>query len=114
MTNRSDRLNELLRAELACLVQREIPLDNGLITITGVQCTADLSRAKVFLTILPQAGEKKALSVLRRHGRFFAAALFKKLKIKQIPHFIWCLDELEKNALAIEKTITDIHREKLS
>ena len=112
MKNRVCRLNELLRDELARLISREIPLDNGLITITAVQCAADLSQAKIFLTVLPQSQEAKALAVVRRNSRVFANALFKKLKIKQIPHFIWRLDELEKNALVIEKTISAIHREK--
>jgi len=109
MKNRVSRLNELLRDELARLISREIPLDNGLITITAVQCAADLSQAKIFLTVSQEA---KALAVVRRNSRVFANALFKKLKIKQIPHFIWRLDELEKNALVIEKTISAIHREK--
>lgn len=102
------RLNEQLRGELANLICKEILLDNGLITVSRVDCSADLKYAKIFVSVLPEKYAGTALNLLRKHSGIFCGILRNRLKIRQIPKFNWILDTTESKAAEIEETIKKI------
>ncbi len=111
MPRRLEQLNEQLKNELANLIVREVPLDNGLITVSYVACSPDLKYAKVAVSVLPEKYAGTALAGLRRHSSSFSQSLKRKLKIRQIPHFNWILDTTESKAAEIEKVIKQIKEE---
>ena len=109
MSHRIEQVNELLRSELAVLVSREIPLDNGLVTVSYVDCSPDLRYAKVGISVLPENVTGTALGRLKNAGGSFNRELGKKLKMRRIPRFRWVIDERERNAAKIEETLRLIH-----
>ena len=52
MSQRLDRINELLRREISTVVQREFEFRDCLVTVSAVEITQDLREAKVFVSIL--------------------------------------------------------------
>ena len=52
MSQRLDRINELLRREISTVLQRGFEFRNCLVTISGVDITQDLREAKVLVSIL--------------------------------------------------------------
>ena len=52
MSQRLDRINELLRREISTVVQRDFEFRDCLVTISAVEITQDLREAKVFVSIL--------------------------------------------------------------
>jgi len=113
MSRQIERLNEQLKEELANLITKEMPLNNGLITVCFVNCSPDLKYAKVGISVLP---EKYGPSVLRKLGQLsglFSRVLRNKLKIRQIPKFNWMFDNTESEAAKIEAVIKQIEEEKL-
>ena len=106
--SRIDQLNSLFARELSRLLAREIFLDNGLITITSVDCSPDLKHAKVGFSVLPPALTAKALKLLRRHSRLFNGSLKKKLTLKFIPRFFWVVDHRPERASKIEETLKEL------
>ncbi len=111
MPRRLEQLNEQLRTELANLLVRELPLNNGLITICYVECSVDLKYAKIGVSVLPDKLAPAVLKKLNRHSSAFCQILRKKLKIRQIPKFNWVIDATEKKAAAIEKILEQIKNE---
>ena len=95
MTARTDRIDELLRQEIGVIISREIADPRvGFATVTSVVTTPDLRHAKVFVSVIGQAEDRKAtLSALGRAMPFIQHELGKKLRIKRIPQFHLELDD---------------------
>lgn len=110
--SRIDKINELLRGELANLINGYLELENGLVTIIYVKSSADLRTAKVGVSVLPENLTGTALKKLRKNNRLFSQSLKKKLNLKNIPRFFWEVDANERYALNIEKTIKKITEKK--
>ncbi|MDP2736639.1 MAG: 30S ribosome-binding factor RbfA [bacterium] len=114
MPRRIEQLNEQLKEELANLIIKEVPLENGLITVSYVICSPDLKYAKVAISVLPEKFAGTALAGLRKHNSTFSQNLRQKLKIRQIPRFHWVLDTTESKAAEIEDIIKQIKEEGLN
>ena len=95
MTARTDRIDELLRQEIGVIIAREIADPRvGFATVTSVETTPDLRHAKVFVSVIGQAADRKAtLSALGRAMPFIQHELGKRLRIKRIPQFHLELDD---------------------
>jgi len=111
MPRRIEQLNEQLKEELANLIIREVPLENGLITVSYVICSPDLKYARVAISVLPEKFAGTALAGLRKHNSIFSQNLRHKLRIRQIPKFNWILDTTESKAAVIENIIKQIKEE---
>ncbi|HCP79324.1 MAG TPA: ribosome-binding factor A, partial [Pusillimonas sp.] len=52
-TSRNTRLADQIQKDLAILIQREVDVSRaGLITLTGVELSADYAHAKVYFTVM--------------------------------------------------------------
>ena len=79
--SRIDRINELLKSELANLINREIPLDGGLITVSYVDTSPDLRNAKVGISVIPNNVTGTALKNVKNNRNYFS----KELKNQLLP-----------------------------
>jgi ribosome-binding factor A len=95
MTQRTERIDELLRQEIGSIIAREIADPRvGFATVTSVVTTPDLRHAKVFVSVIGQAEVRKAtLTALGRAMPFIQHELGKRLRIKRIPQFHLELDD---------------------
>ena len=113
MPRRIEQLNEQLKEELANLIVREMPLNNGLVTVCFVDCASDLKHAKIGVSVLPEKFGPSVLRKLNKNSGYFCRVLKNKLKIRQIPKFNWVFDNTESEAAKIEAVIKQIKEEKL-
>jgi ribosome-binding factor A len=95
MTQRTDRIDELLRQEMTDILAREVDDPQiGFATITDVETTPDLRHAKVQVSVIGSADERKATIVaMGRKMPFVRHELGKRLRLKRIPEFHLDLDE---------------------
>jgi ribosome-binding factor A len=95
MTQRTERIDELLRQEIGSIIAREIADPRvGFATVTSVVTTPDLRHAKVFVSVIGQPADRKAtLTALGRAMPFIQHELGKRLRIKRIPQFHLELDD---------------------
>jgi ribosome-binding factor A len=107
MSSRVIQINEMLRAEVAGIISREVYLDNGLITVTKVRCGADLREASVFVSVLPENVSGTALKLLRQNTSVVSKQL-RKLHLKYIPKITWRIDSQERFAVGVEKAIGEL------
>ncbi|MFH1412713.1 MAG: ribosome-binding factor A [bacterium] len=105
--SRIDQINQLLHSELADLAQQYIQIDGVLITITQVECSPDLKRAKIFVSVLPDKFFGTALKELRKHSKLFIKKLG-RLNLRSTPRLEWTIDSREKKAAEIEDILKQI------
>ncbi|AJE14335.1 MULTISPECIES: 30S ribosome-binding factor RbfA [Stutzerimonas] len=94
--SRTQRIGDQMQRELALLIQREIKDPRlGLVTITGVDVTRDLSHAKVYITVMGKDDDEQAIStnlhILGEASGFLRMQLGKAMKVRTIPqlHFLY-------------------------
>ena len=107
---RPERVNELIKRNIADLINREVYLKDGLITVSFVDCSPDLARAKIGISVLPANLAGTALKVLRGHSSLFTKILKKKTRLRHIPKFDWVIDSTEEEAAKIEKLLEEIKK----
>lgn len=86
--NRNLRLADQIQKDLAQLIHRELGTRAGLITLTGVELSADYAHAKVYFTVVGAAPDN-ALQALNDKSGYLHSLLFKMLHIHTVPtlHF---------------------------
>lgn len=108
---RIEQTNELLKEKLAGLISREAPLENGLITISYVDCSPDLRNAKVGISVLPFNLSEKVLKKLKKYRSNFTQILKRETRLRQIPKFHWELDATEQGMSEIDNILEEIKKE---
>lgn len=103
-----ERVNDLLLEELARAINREVAIENALITVSYVECSPDLKQAKVGFSVLPDKLAGTALRKLTAATSQLANILRSRTKLRKLPHLIWEFDATEREADKIEKLIREI------
>lgn len=88
---RSDRVSGQLRRELAQLIQSEVKdPEVGLVSVSDVEVTRDLSHAKVFVTVFDVGTARDSIRALKRAAGFLRTRLGQELRIRNVPqlHFL--------------------------
>jgi len=93
-SGRPQKLGDLIQRELSELLQRELRDPRvGMITLTGVDVSPDLSHAKVFFTILDKQKLDDAREGLKRAAGFLRSQLAKRIKLYTTPELRFEYDE---------------------
>ena len=87
MSQRTERVDELLRQEIGEILAREVADPRiGFATVTDVETTADLQHAKVWVSVIGDAAERRAtLAALDRAMGFVRRELGVRLRLRRIP-----------------------------
>jgi ribosome-binding factor A len=95
VSQRTDRIDELLRQEIGAIVTRDIADPRvGFATITRVETTPDLRHARVWVSVIGQPAERRAtVAALGRAMPFVRHELGRSLRIKRIPDLHVELDD---------------------
>ena len=117
MTRRIERVNELLRAEISELLQRQLndPRLGGLVSITEVVTSPDLRHAKVFVSVLGTPEEKaEVMKALKSAAGFMRRELTPRLNLRHIPELsFWDDTSIERGARVLQllKEVSEETRE---
>ena len=111
MPQRRDKINELIKPQLAqlSLREREFP-QNLLVTITRVDTSPDFKVARVFITAIPENMRGSALKILIKNSKILHQNLIKILKTKFTPNLNFYIDEQEVFADEVEKILDEIKK----
>ncbi|TAK65625.1 MAG: 30S ribosome-binding factor RbfA [Betaproteobacteria bacterium] len=90
---RSLRVADQIQRELAEIIRTELKDPRvAMITLTGVEVTADYAHAKVFYTLMGSAEQRAETEVgLKKAGGFLRSQLARRIKLHSIPqlHFVY-------------------------
>ncbi len=110
---RPERLGDLIRAEMADLLVREVKDPGiGFLTVTAVRVTVDLQLARVYYTAWGDRAARQATArALTRVAPFLRRLLGRRLRLKRIPRLEFVYDESIEGQDRIERLIQQIHEE---
>lgn len=93
--SRTRRVGEQIQREIAQLVQQEIKDPRiGLVTISAVKLSSDMSHANIFFTVLDETHPiEETLKVLEGAASFLRHELAKRMKLRIVPHIHFKYDE---------------------
>jgi len=93
-SGRPQKLGDLIQRELSGLLARELRDPRvGMLTITSVDVSPDLSHAKVFFTLLDKKSLESTLQGLSRSAGFLRSQLAKRIKLYTTPQLRFVYDE---------------------
>lgn len=116
MSMRTTRVNELLRAELAELLLREVKdprVGRGLVTITEVQVSPDLRRAVVYVSHFGTDEERReALEGLQHSAPFLHRELVHRLTMRNVPELVFRFDPSIERGARLAELIQQVRAER--
>jgi ribosome-binding factor A len=111
MSRRTDRLSDLLRAELSDLILRETKDPRiKLVSLTGVDVTSDLRRAVVRVSVLGEESQREEAVEALRHARgFLRTELAHRLRTRVTPELVFELDRGAEHSQKISDLLESLH-----
>jgi ribosome-binding factor A len=105
-TQRVQRIADLLQRELALILQQELRESFvGLLTVTDVDVSPDLSNAKIYVSYLPIDVEKMTaangnsiIELLQEKARFIRHLLTQRLELRTVPQCRFIYDDSTQKA----------------
>ncbi|HPN54876.1 MAG TPA: 30S ribosome-binding factor RbfA [Candidatus Moranbacteria bacterium] len=106
MSERIQKINKLIKRDLAEILVRELNLKPGIfLSISKVDTSRDLRYARVFISVFPYKEADYAMKTLAKEIYGIQGALNKKLSMKPLPRLEFELDSTEEQADEIEKIL---------
>ena len=91
---RPRKVADLIQRELADLLRREVRDPHvGMVTLTSVDVSPDLSHAKVFFTLLNTEKKDETARALQRAAGFLRSQLAHRMKMYTTPELRFAYDE---------------------
>jgi ribosome-binding factor A len=110
VTQRTQRIDELLRQEIGELLEREVQDPRiGFVTVTDVETAPDLRHARVWVSIIgPRAERDETVAALNRAMVFVRRELGTRLRLKRIPELHVRLDETAERGTRVLQLLHEL------
>lgn len=115
MKHRHERLEEVLREELAEIIQREVkdPRIPPILNVTRVSMAPDMQLAKVYVTQFPEDDEaiEQTIEGLANAAGFLRSELAHRIDIRRMPELRFYYDESERSQRRVEELLREAKRQ---
>ncbi len=111
LTHRIERIAEQLREEVSQILATDIADPGvGLVTVSRVKVSPDLSLARVYWTLFGDAAEKaRTTKALQRAAPFVRHVLATRLTLRRVPEVAFHYDEGLAAHQRVEEILHEIH-----
>lgn len=115
MTQRTQRIDELLRQEIGQTLEHELADPGiGFVTVTEVETAQDLSHARVWVSVIGTEDQRKeSLAALRRATPFIRRGLGGKLSLRRVPELEFRMDETAERGTRVLKILSELEAGRL-
>lgn len=112
-SKRIERLREQIKAMISEIIHAQLKdPDVGMVTVTAVELTRDLSEAKIFYSVLGDVlTRKKSKRALERARGYIQTQLAGALHIRKSPTVSFVVDKSTDHAMRIQELLDQIKRE---
>lgn len=109
-SNRHNRTNEDIQRVLAVLLRnvKDPRVNQGMLSVTGVETTGDLRYSKVYLSVMNLKSEKELMKGLKSASGFLRRELGNTLDLRYTPELIFELDRSIEHGATISKILTTL------
>ncbi len=106
---RPQKVADLIQRELSDLLRREVRDPHvGMVTLTSVDVSPDLSHAKVFFTLLDAERKDDTGRALRRAAGFLRSQLAHRMKMYTTPELRFVYDESVERGDRLSRLIDSV------
>ncbi len=101
MSQRSERVADLIRTELSAIIQREVRDPRvALASVSHIRLSGDLSHAVVGISVLgsDEKAREETVAVLIRAKGFIRSRLARKVRLRAVPELVFKLDRGAENS----------------
>jgi ribosome-binding factor A len=113
MSNRIEKVNELILHELAPVIELYTKELGGLVTITYVNTSQDLANATIGISCYKTAEkEEDVIKTLNQYTHMFHSQISKRIKMRRTPILYFKLDNTGEYAERIDTLFNQIKQEK--
>jgi ribosome-binding factor A len=111
-SRRPQRLALQIQHEVSLMISRNMKDRRiGFVTVTGVQLSADLRHARIFVSLMGSEIEKEeSLNTLNHATGWIRHELGQRIRTKFLPDIIFLTDTSQDYGERIDKLIAQIHR----
>jgi ribosome-binding factor A len=111
VSRRTDRVSDVLRAELSDLLLREVHDPRvKLASVTEVEVTSDLRRAVVKISVLGSDEQRRETIEGLRHAKgFLRTELAHRLRLRATPELVFELDRGAEHSQRISDILEGLH-----
>ena len=113
MSNRPERVAQLMRREIAEVLLRRLrdPRVTGMVSVTDVEVSHDLSAARVFVSIMPDGPERqRSLDALQSAAGYIRHELAPRLGLREVPELRFVLDTSIERGARVDDLLRRIDR----
>jgi ribosome-binding factor A len=110
---RRERLAALFREEIADVIEHRMADPRvGLVSVTSVRVAADLSTAKVFVSIYgDREAAQEVLAILTHAASFVRGEVAKRVRLRQMPALRFIEDDSMQRGAVVDRLLQEWHEE---
>lgn len=113
MSHRIEKVNDLVRNNLALIINKETSFKKGVfVSIIKVDTSKDLRYANVFVSVYPAQDRDYAMKTLQKELYKIQRLLNKSLSMKILPRISFRADTVQENVEKLEDIFEQISKEK--
>ena len=113
MTERTERMSEVIRRELSTLMTRENLLEGLILTISSVETSPDMKHAYVYVSMIEESITKgKALGILNHFRHEWQAELGKRISAKFTPRLHFEFDKAQERGDRVMALLQEVEKQK--
>lgn len=115
ISRRQEKVASFIRHEIADMIMRELndPRLTGLVSVTRVKVSSDLSSADIFITSMGTPGQQNAaLEALQSASGMMRTKLTKTMNLRVAPFLKFHIDEALKKEIAVLDLIRKANEER--
>ena len=109
MSQRLDKINELLRREISTILQKDFEFTNALVTVGGVEITQDLREAKVFIGVLG-GSEENVLEQLAQKRGLVQSRIAKRVVLRCTPILDFRIDKSAERGVEMVNILEEVDK----
>jgi ribosome-binding factor A len=112
MSNRIEKVNSLLRDEISKILLRDFAFSPEiLVTLTRVECSANLIEAKAYISVFPEEKSAGILNALQKSVYDVQYKINRTLRQRPIPKIKFVKDENISKAGKVEELLGKLKKE---
>ncbi len=112
-SSRPERIAEAIQHELSLLLLQKVrDARISQVTVSKVQVTPDLKRAKVYFLVPKGVSSAKALKGMERARGFFRSSLAKVMNLRYTPDLVFFYDHQNESIERLDEIFAELNREK--
>lgn len=112
MSMRIEKINHLLKKEIAYVIQNSLKEDVGFVSIVRVVTSKDLSVARVFYSVLgDEKAKERAKRILENANAFIRRMTAQRVRLKFFPSLDFIMDESIEHSFHMDEVFKRIHEE---